>query len=67
MMREENLWVNQHKTLNDYINENPDIKEIPFERKIIRIIGKNTLLLSSSFPFPKIQYSININPVLIMN
>jgi hypothetical protein len=63
LSKEGHLRVNQFKTLNEYINDHPEKTEIPFERKIIRIIGKNTILLSSSFPYPKIQYEVIINPV----
>ena len=67
LTKDKDIMVNQDKTLEEYLNQNPNAIQIPFQRNIIRLIGNHMILLSNSFPFPRIQNSFQINPVQFSN
>lgn len=55
------LKINKIYKLSEYIRENPELKKISIQRKIIKLISKHLLLLDAPFPFPKVDFNVNIN------
>ena len=63
IIKDKDLFVTKNQTLEEYLKEVPNATEVPFERNIIRLIGNHILLLSSKFPYPRIQNKLFLNPV----
>lgn len=52
-----------YSSIEDYKKSNPEKDGIKVDRKIIRIIGKNTVLLDKPFPLPRAESKFDINLV----